>query len=1083
MNSFTKFSRGLLAALIAILQYLPTEVKATETAACDDAAITINVVSLIDVTCFGLNTGAVTVLASGGLPPYTYLWSNGTIGPVNLALSAGVYTVTCTDLLGATASLSVTIDEPDPLVISVLSQVNIDCNHATGSISVGSTGGTGLAVYLWSNGQVGPVVTNISAGVYVVTATDENNCISVKSITVTSDITLPAVNATVNAEINCLNATVTLNGTGSAVGSNIGYLWTTTNGHIVSGATTLNNCVVDQPGTYVLLVTNLLNGCAASDEVTVTANITLPAVNASVSAELNCLNATVTLNGTGSAVGSNISYLWTTVNGHIVSGATTLNNCVVDQPGTYVLLVTNLLNGCAASASVIVNLNVQLPTVQIATPSALGCQNSTVILNAAGSSQGAGMIYLWTTVGGNIVSGANTMNATVNAAGTYTLTITNSINGCTSTGSVVVVGTPSVVVSVQAITHVSCFGGANGSVTVAANAGVAPFAYLWSNGMTSASISGVAAGLYLVTITDAAGCAAVVQVNIGQPALQLQGNATVIGVSAPNLLDGSVSLSVNGGTAPYAYLWSNGMTTANISSLAAGNYSVTITDANGCTTTVPVIVPGFSGCLLSVSLAAQSTACGQSMGSATATVANPSGAVTYLWSNGMTTATISGLAAGIYSVTVQDGNNCQATASAVVSVATDITPPIAIAQNITIAVDSNGAAAITAAMINNGSSDLCGNITLSINVTSFDCDDMGAQPVVLTVTDANGNTATATATVTVVDNTPPDMHCPDNITLTGSNTATYALPSITDNCSSTSGMVPLLITGIPSGSMFPDGSTTVTYALMTPSGIQSCSFNVTVTSSVITVVTITPPGCPGMNDGSATVSVSGGCTGPFTYLWMDANGTQIGTTATATGLAAGIYTVIVADIAGTCSTIQTIFVNDPIAIDIDIMVISNDCADEPGSIDLTVSGGTPPYAYHWFDENGQLFATTEDLDQVPAGDYTVEVTDANGCIVTSGILTVDFLNGTINLSQAEGRVEVFPNPTSTGMAKVEIEMPQESEVSVGVYSLQGNLLKSVLEESFKERSIPLDMSDMPAGSYLLKVLIDGKPITRKIVRL
>ncbi|MBK9018442.1 MAG: SprB repeat-containing protein [Saprospiraceae bacterium] len=904
-----------MAAIIAILLCLPTDVKATSPEGYDDAVITINVVSLVDVSCFGLSTGAVTVLATGGVPLYTYVWSNGMVGPVSLALSAGVYTVTCTDLVGATATLDVTIDEPDELDVLVLSQVNIDCNNATGSVTVGTTGGTGLSIYLWSNGNIGPVATDITAGVYIVTATDDNGCISIESITVTADLTLPAVNASVNAEItclnanvtldgtgsalganilylwttvdghivsgsntlnncvvdepgtyvllvtnllngcddsddvtvtanvtlpavnatvnaeitclnatvtldgtgsavgpnilylwttvdghilsgantlnncvvdepgtyvllvtnllngcddsdgvtvtanitmpavsasvnaeiNCLNANVTLDGTGSALGANILYLWTTVDGHIVSGANTLNNCVVDEPGTYVLLVTNLLNGCSDSDDVTVTANITLPAVNASVNAEINCLNANVTLDGTGSALGANILYLWTTVDGHIVSGANTLNNCVVDEPGTYVLLVTNLLNGCSASDDVTVTVDLELPIVDIAIAAQLDCQNSTVILNATGSTPSTGIVYLWATVDGNIVSGANTATPTVNAAGTYTLTITISASGCTATGSVIVTGTPSVMVSVQTLDDVDCFGGANGSVTVVATGGVAPFTYLWSNGMTTASISGLAAGSYTATITDAAGCVAVVLINIGQPAAQLAASATATAVTSNGAQDGSITLTVNGGTPLYTYLWSNGMTTANVTGLAAGTFSVTITDANGCTIEVDVTVPDFDGCLLGVSLSAQNTACGQNTGSATATVSNPIGAATYLWSNGMTTASISGLAAGTYSVTVQDGNGCEATGSIVVGVAADATPPTAIAQNITVAVDSSGTAAITAAMVNNGSSDLCGSITISINVDSFDCGDLGTNPIVLTVTDQSGNTATAIA--------------------------------------------------------------------------------------------------------------------------------------------------------------------------------------------------------------------------------------------------------------------------------------------------------------------------------------------------
>src|SRR5690606_1869230 len=119
-------------------------------------------------------------------------------------------------------------------------------------------------------------------------------------------------------------------------------------------------------------------------------------------------------------------------------------------------------------------------------------------------------------------------------------------------------------------------------------------------------------------------------------------------VSGIGATDGTASLVVTGGTPPYTYLWSNGMTSASISNLAAGDYSATVTDANGCTVMIDLTVPDFTGCLLTVSLSAQNTGCGQNTGSATATISNPNGNVTYLWSNGMTTATISGLAAGDY---------------------------------------------------------------------------------------------------------------------------------------------------------------------------------------------------------------------------------------------------------------------------------------------------------------------------------------------------------------------------------------------------------------------------------------------------
>jgi hypothetical protein len=127
--------------------------------------LTVDVVLETDLLCFGALNGLVVVNASGGLAPYTYVWSNGTLGPINANLAAGVYTVTATDFLGATGTLSVTIDQPTQLIADVDLQVNIDCENATGSVTLDVAGGTGPYSVLWSNGQVGLTATGLSAGV------------------------------------------------------------------------------------------------------------------------------------------------------------------------------------------------------------------------------------------------------------------------------------------------------------------------------------------------------------------------------------------------------------------------------------------------------------------------------------------------------------------------------------------------------------------------------------------------------------------------------------------------------------------------------------------------------------------------------------------------------------------------------------------------------------------------------------------------------------------------------------------------------------------------------------------------------
>jgi hypothetical protein len=258
------------------------------------------IVDFQDVSCAGGLDGLAQVSASGGTFPYIFLWSNGIVGPINAALSAGIYTCTVTDLAGATATVSVTISEPPPLEVSIAAQVNIDCINATGSAEVETSGGTPPYSYTWSTGATGSIVTGLATGIYVVSVSDANGCLSLETIVIIENLLPPLANAGPDLEINCNNPSVTLQGSGS-IGANFLALWTTADGNIVSGEATLNSCVVDAAGTYSLTLTDLLNGCTASDGVTVEANLEIPAVSANVNAELSCLNATVTLDGSGSS--------------------------------------------------------------------------------------------------------------------------------------------------------------------------------------------------------------------------------------------------------------------------------------------------------------------------------------------------------------------------------------------------------------------------------------------------------------------------------------------------------------------------------------------------------------------------------------------------------------------------------------------------------------------------------------------------------------------------------------------------------------------------------------------------------------
>ena len=241
-------------------------------------------------------------------------------------------------------------------------------------------------------------------------------------------------------------------------------------------------------------------------------------------------------------------------------------------------------------------------------------------------------------------------------------------NGCTDDASGTVSQPSDLEVSLDSVA-LDCFGDSTAVLTATVSGGTAPFGYLWSNGDTTATISGLMAGSYGVTVTDANGCAVSDGTQVTAPAI-IALVADGMGENCPGDEDGSIDLMVSGGTEPYSYLWSTGATTQDISGLAAGVYSVTVTDANGCDEeTTGTVAPGESFTVM----IANDTVCPIGEATLTATVEGAEGSLDYLWSTGDTTASIT-ITPGMtttYSVTVTDENGCSV-ASTEGTVVTDI---------------------------------------------------------------------------------------------------------------------------------------------------------------------------------------------------------------------------------------------------------------------------------------------------------------------------------------------------------------------------------------------------------------------------
>lgn len=315
--------------------------------------------------------------------------------------------------------------------------------------------------------------------------------------------------------------------------------------------------------------------------------------------------------------------------------------------------------------------------------------------------------------------------------------------------------------------------------------------------------------------------------------------------------------------------------------------------------------------------------------------------------------------------------------------------PTASCQDITIELDNNGAVAITANDIDNGSSNQCGFDTMTISKTDFDCSDIGSSIINFTATDIYGNTASCTANVTVEDNLAPSIDCPDDITITANTTTCAAIVNwdavaINDNCG-----LDEWKSNFEPGDTFPIGITTVTYQASDLSGnTNNCSFTITVVStSVNPVISITDNSGNTNNDGlicsgdDATLDVGAGYD---TYSWSTSE-----TTSGISVSASNTYSITVTDNIGCTGTASTNITALALPEAGTCNVVHDHCMEGTGSLELQVSGGTAPYQFSWTPNEGSTSSNTINnsgekaiINNITGGTtISITVTDANGCSI------------------------------------------------------------------------------------------------------
>ena len=595
---------------------------------------------------------------------------------------------------------------------------------------------------------------------------------------------------------------------------------------------------------------------------------------------------------------------------------------------------------------------------------------------------------------------------TYNTAGTYsvTLTATNGDGSDAETKTAYITVTAKPVVNITK-TNVSCFGGNNGSATAVVT-GVSPFTYVWTGSTgTGATITNLTANTYSVTVTDANGCSASNNTTITQPSiidLIVTSNTAYCGNT-----NGSATVVTSGGTAPYNLTFSNG---GNGTNLAPGNYSVTATDNNGCTRTQSFNIANTTQ-TFTINVQTTPTSCTGNTGTAVATANGSIVGYSFLWDNGQTTLSASGLSYGNHTLTMTNSNGCSNTTNFFVG---NVNAPTINLTTSPVTCPGFATGSVTA-QISGGTPSYTVDWSSSNN-TSLTESNLAAGLYSITVTDAAQCESTANFTITQPDpfvvnfNITPE-HCSkeDGQIIATANGGT---PSYIYNWNNGA-----------SGNIIQNesaGTFQVTVLDQNNCSLRASATIVNIPAALLSNIVATDVSCGGANDGSIYLDVTGG-NGSLSYQWSNGAMTQ-----DLINVSGGTYTLLVNDVQN-CSSDTTITLEEPDALAI-LLTVTDNWPNGISTITANATGGSQIYDYSW--SNG---ATTQTITNLNVGYYTITVTDSENC---SKDTTVSIGNVAIDDLDAFEQFSIYPNPVQNELI-VSLLFKGQMDVTISILNTIG----------------------------------------------
>ena len=807
------------------------------------------------------------------------------------------------DVFAGSMTVSSSLNQP----LAITSVVNnVSCTgFCDGDATINVTGGAAPYTYLWPNGDTTAAVDSLCPDTIILVITDSSNCSVTDTLAITeTEVLTSFILNSQGASCDSINGICDGAAVDSVTGGTPPYLYSWSSGEVDSIADSLCS------GSQHIIVTDD-NGCIDTTLMTISspAPITITITNIIPANCFDSCDGSATVTVIGGTTPYNL--LWDDTLAQTTLTADSL--CA----GNDTIMVTDS-SGCVASKGVSITQPVGLTTSMVSdTVSCNGGNDGAANLTVSGGIPP--YAYVWST-------GDTSEDISGLVAGTYIVDVTDS-NGCTTASSVTIEESDTLSLIVLTLVNVSCNGGNDGVIDVSVSGGIAPYSFLWSNGVTSQTLTNIIAGSYTLTVTDNEGCVFVDSITITEPTAPLNLVLSTTDLACNGVCTGTASVASSGGVAPYTYQWfSNGLpedTTQSIGNLCAGPIKVLVADANGCSDSINSVI-NQSLPLIAIITDSSDVACNtavfnaQDNGSASVSASGGVQPYTFQWTNSSSTDSIvDDLPVGLQNVLVTDVNGCSISANVTIN-----EPPVLLIDSVDI--------------LNATCNDANGQITIfaSGGTPSYlyrrlpDVVTPQSSPVFT-------NVSAGTYIIQVIDNNncivrdtvfvgPPTL---------GVSVATIVAPS---TCISTDGQLQAQPSGGTPPYSYQWSSNALSQTTQTAVGLSfglpyavtvtdqlgcTASDNESLSSAIQLSFTVTPTVCNGLDaTGTITATPSGGLA-PFSYQWDDPNSQ---TNSVATGLAAGIYTVTVTDNLG-CAVNDTASVSSPvIAFDFINPVITSD---------------------------------------------------------------------------------------------------------------------------------------------------------------